>query len=330
MINIEDEKNDKTCEFDENLRPIKLNEYIGQSSVKEMLEVYISTAIKREESLDHVLLYGPPGLGKTTLAHIIANELESDILVTTGPSLMKPKDLAGILSLIKPGDVLFIDEIHRIPRVVEEMLYSVMEDFVLDIVINKDLSSNILKLELPPFTLVGATTRIGDLTQPLRDRFGIVCSLEYYNNNELGEIINRTSKILNYPITINGCFELASRSRGTPRIANKLFRRIRDFAQFENKIIIDEFICRYALNKLNIDSYGLNNVDRKYLNCIINLFNGGPVGVNAISSAISEEVVTINDVIEPYLLQEGFIKRTLRGRVALEKAYKHLKIKKEN
>ena len=252
----------------------------------------------------------------------------SGIKITTGPALSRPGDLASILAELEPGDVLFIDEIHRLPKVMEEMLYSAMEDFVIDIVMGKDSGATTLRMNLPPFTLVGATTRFGDLTAPMRDRFGIVHALHYYNSEELSSIIKRTSRILNYPIDDDATVELAKRSRGTPRIANRLFRRIRDFAQYENKETIDKDVTTYALDKLNIDAEGLDHTDRKYLEGLINRFKGGPVGLEALAASISEETVTLEDVNEPYLLQEGFIIRTHRGRVATEKAYQHLGISK--
>ncbi len=313
-------------QFEINIRPRLLDEYIGQSEVKENMGIYIKAAKMRNEALDHVLLYGPPGLGKTTLAYIIANELGTNIKTASGPAIEKTGDLAAILSNLEEGDVLFIDEIHRIPRFIEEVLYSAMEDFSLEIVIGADSTSRSIKIDLPPFTLVGATTRAGDLTSPLRDRFGIISKLQYYTVEELTNIVKRTSKVLNCEIDDKAAIELATRSRGTPRIANRLFRRVRDFALVMGNGTIDLDICKMALDKLKVDSLGLDDTDYNLLKSIIERFNGGPVGIEAIASSIGEEQTTIEDVYEPYLLQIGLLKRTTRGRVVTEKAYEHLNI----
>jgi len=322
---VDGDKRDDLDNFDQSIRPQSLDEYVGQSDIKENLRVFIKACKMRDEALDHVLLYGPPGLGKTTLAHIIANEMGSNIRTASGPSIEKSGDLAAILSQLEPGDVLFIDEIHRIPRYIEEILYPAMEDFVLDIVItNGDGTSRSLKIDLPPFTLVGATTRAGDISAPLRDRFGITSKLNYYTDEELFQIINRTSKVLNMPIEEAAAWELAKRSRKTPRIANRLFKRVRDFALVFEQDIIDEEITKTSLKRLKVDEFGLDQVDIQYLEALITKFNGGPVGAQTVATSIGEEVTTIEDVVEPYLLQEGFVKRTPRGRIATEKAYKHL------
>ena len=306
-----------------NIRPSKIDEYIGQTEVKENMKIFIEAAKMRGESLDHVLLYGPPGIGKTTMAYIIANELGVNIKTASGPSIEKSGDLAAILSSLEPGDVLFIDEIHRMPRFIEEILYPAMEDFTLDIVIGSEGQTRNIKIDLPPFTLVGATTRAGDITNPLRDRFGIVNKLQYYTEEELTLIVKRTSNVLNFEIDDDAAVEIARRSRGTPRIANKLFRRVRDFALVENKDHIDIDITNKALDRLKIDKIGLDETDKELILTIIDKFNGGPVGIETLATSLGEETSTIEDMNEPYLIQIGLLKRTNRGRIATEKAYNY-------
>lgn len=308
------------------LRPSSLREYIGQEDMKKNLSVFIKASNTRNEALDHVLIYGPPGLGKTTLAHVISYEKNANIKVASGPAIEKTGDLAAILSMLEPGDVLFIDEIHRLPKVVEEVLYAAMEDFVINIVVGKDSSAHSIAIDLPPFTLVGATTRVGDVSAPLRDRFGIVFKLDYYGLEEIKQIVLRTARVYACQMDENAASELARRSRGTPRIANRLFRRVRDFATVVNDGIIDLEVTKTALNALKVDELGLDDVDIRYLKGIIERFKGGPVGIESIAAAIGEEEVTLEDVYEPYLLQQGLINRTPRGRMVTEKAYKHLRI----
>lgn len=315
--------------FERTIRPDSFDEYIGQTDVKENIKVFVKAAKIRNTNLDHVLLYGPPGLGKTTLAHIIANELGSNIKTASGPTIEKSGDLAAILSTLEPNDVLFIDEIHRIPRYIEEILYSAMEDFKLDIIIGGEGQSRSIKIDLPPFTLVGATTRSGDLSSPLRDRFGIISKLEFYTDEELAMIVKRSSRVLKFNIDDDAALEIAIRSRKTPRIANRLLKRVSDFALVDGKDVIDLEITKKALERLKIDESGLDNADKDYLLSIINKFNGGPVGIESIASSIGEEVTTIEDVIEPFLLQEGYVKRTSRGRIVTPKAYKKFKINEQ-
>ncbi len=316
--------------IDNTIRPETIDEYIGQTEVKENIKVFVEAAKMRNEALDHVLLYGPPGLGKTTLAFIIAHELGTKIKTASGPSIEKTGDLAAILSSLEPGDVLFIDEIHRMPRYIEEVLYPAMEDFSLDIIVGSEGNSRNIKIDLPPFTLVGATTRAGDLSSPLRDRFGIISKLQFYTTDELCAIVKRTSRVLSMEIDDDAAYELAKRSRGTPRIANRLFKRVRDFALVKGTGKIDLAITNEALERLQIDKLGLDRTDHELLLAIINKFNGGPVGIEALSSSIGEEVTTIEDVYEPYLLQTGLLKRTARGRMVTDKAYEVLGISKNN
>ena len=307
---------------DSSLRPSSFDEYVGQTNLKENLKVFVGAAKLRDESLDHVLLYGPPGLGKTTMSMIIANEMGTNIKITTGPSIEKTGDLVAILTALEPGDVLFIDEIHRLNKVVEEILYPAMEDFCVDVVIGKEASTRSVRIDLPPFTLVGATTRAGDLSAPLRDRFGIISKLEYYDETDLKTIIDRTSRVYSMPMDDDAKSALAMRSRGTPRIANRLFRRVRDFAQFNGEEIISKERTIEALDRLKVDQLGLDDVDHKYLLGIIHRFKGGPVGLESLAASIGEEPQTLEDVYEPYLLQIGLIKRTPRGRAATSEAYK--------
>jgi len=315
--------------LDQTLRPQYLEEFVGQEQIKENLHIFIEAAKKRSEPLEHVLLYGPPGLGKTTLAHIIAREMGANVKVTTGPAIEKSGDLAAILTNLEPGDVLFIDEIHRLNRTVEEVLYPAMEDYVLDIVIGKGPSAKTLRIDLPKFTLIGATTKLSKLSSPLRDRFGTTFHLEFYEESDIKKIIKRAAKILNIEIADHCALALASRARRTPRIANRLLKRVRDYAEVKNQGQITDEIVDLALTMLNIDHLGLDQSDRRILLTIIDKFNGGPVGLNTISAATAEEMDAIEDVYEPFLLQLGFINRTNRGRIVTEKAYKHLGIKSE-
>ena len=309
-----------------NLRPQTLKDYVGQEKAKGNLEVFIQAAKMRKEPLDHVLLHGPPGLGKTTLASIIANEMGVNIRVTSGPAIEKPGDLAALLTNLNPGDILFIDEIHRLNRVVEEILYPAMEDFAIDIIVGKGPSANSIRLDLPKFTLVGATTRAGQLSAPLRDRFGVSLRLELYTQEELAKIVSRSAAILGMPIEPQGAMEIASRSRGTPRIANRFLRRVRDFAQVMGDGTITKEAADLALSRLEVDALGLDNIDRRMLTAIIRNYGGGPVGLETLAATIGEEAVTLEDVYEPYLMQLGFLTRTPRGRCVTALAYEHLHI----
>ena len=320
---INSEMDGEEIQYDNKLRPQQLTEYIGQEKVKENLEIFISAAKMRNESLDHVLFYGPPGLGKTTLANIIAEEMGANIKSTSGPVIEKSGDLAALLTNLKQGDVLFIDEIHRLSNVIEEILYSAMEDYKLDIMIGQGPSARSIKLELPPFTLVGATTRAGLLTSPLRDRFGVVHRLDYYSEKELEIILTRSAFILEIPIIPEGANEIARRSRGTPRIANRLLRRVRDYAQVKADGIINREVANSALEMMEVDGKGLDKMDHKLLLAMIEKYSGGPVGIESLAASISEEKDTIEDVLEPYLIQSGFIQRTPRGRIATPMAYEH-------
>lgn len=322
VLNPESTPEDTDVEY--SLRPKTLSEYIGQDKVKQNLSVFIEAAKKRGEPLDHVLLYGPPGLGKTTLSCIIANEMNVNVRITSGPAIEKPGDLAALLTNLSPNDVLFIDEIHRLSRAVEEVLYPAMEDYALDIIIGKGPSARSIRIDLPKFTLVGATTRAGQLTAPLRDRFGVMLRLELYTNEQLGDIIMRSAGILDISCTKDGALELAKRSRGTPRVANRLLKRVRDFAQVMGNGTVDREIVDTALERLDIDALGLDAIDRRMLTTIIRNYGGGPVGLETLAAALGEEPVTLEDVYEPYLMQLGFLSRTPRGRCVTELAYEHL------
>lgn len=312
--------------LEKTLRPQRLADYLGQEKIKKELSIYIQAAKLREEALDHVLLYGPPGLGKTTMAMVISNEMDADIRTTSGPAIEKPGDLVALLNDLEPGGILFIDEIHRMPRIAEEMLYSAMEDFYVDIIIGQGETAHPVHFPLPPFTLIGATTRAGTLSAPLRDRFGILAHMEYYNKDELKDIVLRSAEVLKTEINLHGAYEIARRSRGTPRIANRLLKRVRDYAEVKGEGIVTETIASLALDLLRVDHEGLDILDQKLLNTLIKLYNGGPVGLNTLSANIGEEMATIEDMVEPFLLQEGFLQRTSRGRMATPKAYSHFEL----
>ena len=323
IINSESE-NQQEADNEKSLRPKFLREYIGQEALKQELSVYIKAAKQREEALDHVLLYGPPGLGKTTLAFVIANELQVNIRTTSGPAIEKSGDLLSVLNDLQPGDVLFIDEIHRLPRAVEETLYSAMEDFFVDIIVGQGPTAHPIHFPLPPFTLIGATTRAGLLSAPLRDRFGILAPLNYYQKNDLQDIVQRSATVLNTKVTEAASQEIALRSRGTPRVANRLLKRVRDFAEVAQQTTIDCDLAKQALDQLQVDQAGLDQVDRRLLTMMIDLYEGGPVGLKTIAANIGEDVETVETVYEPFLLQQGFLKRTSRGRMVTKKAYQHL------
>lgn len=321
---------EEDAKIENHLRPQLLDDYIGQQKAKETLKIYIAAAKERQEPLDHVLFYGPPGLGKTTLAGIIANEMQVNIKITSGPAIEKPGEMAAILNNLQEGDVLFVDEIHRLNRQVEEVLYPAMEDYAIDIMIGKGASARSIRLDLPKFTLVGATTRAGMLTAPLRDRFGVVNRLEFYTVEELQTIIMRSASVLGVEIDSRGAMELAKRSRGTPRLANRLLKRVRDFAQVKYDGVITKEVADYALDLLDVDKYGLDHIDRNILLTMIEKFQGGPVGLDTLAASVGEDAGTIEDVYEPYLLKNGFIQRTPRGRVVTELAFRHLGISMEN
>lgn len=323
---ISTEVQEEDLKVEKNLRPQTLDDYIGQQKAKENLKIYIEAAKAREESLDHVLFYGPPGLGKTTLAGIIANEMGTHMKVTSGPAIGKPGEMAAILSNLQEGDVLFVDEIHRLNRQVEEVLYPAMEDYAIDIMLGKDSSARSIRLELPKFTLVGATTRAGLLTAPLRDRFGIIQKMDFYTPQELKDIVMRSAQVMQVAIEEEGAFEIARRSRGTPRLANRLLKRVRDFAQVKYDGVITKAVADFALDILDVDKLGLDNNDRAILNALIQKFSGGPVGLETLAACLGEDAGTLEDVYEPYLLMNGLINRTPRGRVATEAAYRHLGI----